>query len=848
VKVNEFNEEVLLSRQALHMKILAATDIVSGVALALILQTGMRLSSFGIGWGEVVLAMTTVIGLVLTAKMWGSTEHSTLQGARHWGVLLALGYLFVGLLPLTLYYSSIDLVGSSLRDWIAYVFSLVFLCSLAFRPTHYRRISAALAVGLIVFWGSSLVLGSDDIWYYGRFRGAALNPNQVALYVLSGLVLLLVYLRQIPLILVAFIGLAIFGFLSKSNALKVATVVFVAGSLLAALIPYSKIRSRLPLTLLAVAVIGFIFQDALRNGLEVWWASADFKDARRLLFEYGIAAWLSSGFNTLFGFGAGSFSGMEGSFMGSEVHNTVIDALTIGGLPMLCAVYVFPVSALFLAYRQGKVLTFSALLSLIVFSLFHFVARQPVYWLAGYGAFVYLLASGGAQKPKQFVARPPVKYGEGLKILYVSYFFPPYNAIGAVRTGKTVKRLIEGGHDVRVVSAMRQGLLPTLEMDIPQEVVDYTDWIDVDMFMARALGRGAVNKIKSTGAAPQRKSRPLARLIGVASRLYVSWMHIPDRYIGWYPFARKACRQLVDEGWRPDVIYASATPYTALMVASGISKQYGIPWVGELRDLWTDNPYAHHRALSRWLERRTLRTAAALVTVSEPLAEILRHKYDCPCHVIMNGYDAEDFAAPDYAAQSGGFGSQRLRIVYTGQLYAGRRDPTMLFQTLELNPELKSRVQIDFYGRNLDWVIERAGEYGLHDVVQVHEPVSRREAIEIQMQADVLLLLTWNDPRERGVLTGKLFEYIGARRPILVLGHIDGDAAGLVCRERFGVASNEPAEIAGFIAALLSDPSIAASYERAFHARAGSYERGLQVEQLLQIFHDIHTHSSGKRA
>ncbi len=413
MKVNEPNEEVLLSRQALHMKILAATDVASGLALAMVLQTGIRLSSFGVGWGEIVLAITTLIGLLITARMWGSTEHSTLRGARHWTLLLILAYLLVGLLPLTLYYSSVGLTGSSPRDWIAYVFSIVFLCSLAFRPLDYRRISATLAAGLIVFWSISLAFGSDDIWYYGRFRGAALNPNQVALYALSGLVLLLVYLRQMPLVIIAFIGLIVFGFLSKSNALKVATLVFVTGSLLAALIPYAKIRNRLPWAVLVMAAVGFVFQDALFGAIEVWWASADYKDARRLLFENGIAAWLSSGFNTLFGFGAGSFSGMEGSFMGSEVHNTVLDALTIGGLPMLCAVYVFPVSALFLAYKQGKVLTFSALLSLIVFSLFHFVARQPVYWVVGYGVFVYLLVSRAPQKPEHLMHVPTSSAAKG---------------------------------------------------------------------------------------------------------------------------------------------------------------------------------------------------------------------------------------------------------------------------------------------------------------------------------------------------------------------------------------------------------------------------------------------------
>ncbi|WP_343834989.1 glycosyltransferase [Castellaniella ginsengisoli] len=825
---------------ARHLKMSSLIDSFSGVALALILQTGWRLP-VGIGVGEMILSITMLMGFVVTALTWKSREGFAFHGVRHWGPLLIAGYLFVVLLPQTWHFSSINLIGSSMRDWVAYAFSLMFLCSIAFRPTHYRRMAVSLIAGLLFIWILVLVFGSSgEVWYLAaRFRGGALNPNQVALYVLCSLLLLLVYMRHVPLIFSALLGLAVFGYLAQSNAAKVSMAVFVLAGCFAIFIPYLKFRTRLLWFLLAMGLVWLFFGHELISNIEARWAAVDYGDARRLLFFHGIDAWLSSMPSFLFGFGAGSYSGMGAPFQGSEVHNTVIDALTIGGFPMLFAVYLFPVCAWFLAYRQGRILIFSALSAVIVFSFFHHVARQPIYWLAGYGVLAYLVEAGRLAKPKHAgVYRE--QDGSRLKVLFISYFFPPYNAIGAVRTGKMVRRLLDAGHDVRVISAGRQGLPQTLSMKMPAGIVNYTDWIDVNMFIARALGKGTIAKAKSTATMPNLQTDWFSRLVGAAGRFYVSWMYVPDRYIGWFFFARKACQQTIDEGWRPDIIYASATPYTALMVASSIGRRYRIPWVGELRDLWTDNPYAHHRAISKWLERRTLRTAAALVTVSEPLAKVLADKYPSPCHVIMNGFDAEDFsggAGPQ--ADRSGTENRRLKIVYTGQLYAGRRDPTKLFQALSMDRSLMSQVDVWFYGPNLAWVADLAVEYGVQDAVCVHEPITREEAIREQQQADVLLLLTWDDPRERGVLTGKLFEYIGAGRPILVLGHVGGDAAALVRREGFGMASSDPAEILGFLSDLLSNPAAGVRYDRAFRDRAGAYERGQQVERLVSVFRAV---------
>jgi hypothetical protein len=93
-----------------------------------------------------------------------------------------------------------------------------------------------------------------------------------------------------------------------------------------------------------------------------------------------------------------------------------------------------------------------------------------------------------------------------------------------------------------------------------------------------------------------------------------------------------------------------------------------VPWVGELRDLWTDNHYytfpTWRRVLETWIERRTLRTAAGLVTVSEPLAQMLRLRYDMPVCVVLNGFDPADYP-PVQRLQPDRF----LRIVYTGNVY-----------------------------------------------------------------------------------------------------------------------------------------------------------------------------------
>lgn len=378
-----------------------------------------------------------------------------------------------------------------------------------------------------------------------------------------------------------------------------------------------------------------------------------------------------------------------------------------------------------------------------------------------------------------------------MKILIISFSFPPYNSIGALRVGKTAKYLTLFGHQVRVISAKDQALPLGLECEIPDSWVEHTRWIDVNAPVHGLLG-GRV-RVASQGYATEGPGKGILARLG---RVYRDIVNFPDGRIGWYPFALRAGIRMARD-WSPDVIYASSAPPTSLLVAAQISARTHIPWVGELRDLWCDNHYREcgpvRQRLEEHLERRVLESALGLITVSEPLAKTLEAKHDPPVGVVLNGYDPIDGEGEDTTAV---LPTDRLNIIHTGTIYAGKRDPSPLFEAVRALGDKGERIHVTFVGRVLGDVKALAERYGLEPQVSTLRAVPYRTALAMQRAADVLLLLLWNDPREKGVYTGKLFEYIGAGRPILAVGNTDTAAAQLVMQEGFGFAAANCDDIA----------------------------------------------------
>lgn len=402
--------------------------------------------------------------------------------------------------------------------------------------------------------------------------------------------------------------------------------------------------------------------------------------------------------------------------------------------------------------------------------------------------------------------------GPRLKILIVSWYFPPFNTMGALRIGTLASDLLGRGHDVRIVTGRDLAEQPTLPADFPKERVCRTPHFDIDALpklvqrirtsltrkrgAARSAASGAASgKIITGGALGGNSTGALGKLL--------FWYHqilaFPDQRIGWYPRAVKGGHAFLGS-WRPDIVFASAPPFTTLFVGRTLARRLSVPWIAEYRDRWIEDQYENLSPWRLWIERRMenrlLRGVSGLVTVSDPWADDYRKRLGKPVSVVTNGFDAAEFPAE---FDRGTPDPSILRIVYTGILYGDKRDPSALFEALSRMGDKAAPVRVEFYGARRDLINRFMAPHGIEHLVEVHDRVSYRDSVRLQMQADVLLLMQWNDPREKGNVPGKLFEYIGARRPVLGLGLESGVPARLLAERGAGRVTNDPAEIARLI-------------------------------------------------
>ncbi len=376
------------------------------------------------------------------------------------------------------------------------------------------------------------------------------------------------------------------------------------------------------------------------------------------------------------------------------------------------------------------------------------------------------------------------------RVLLACYHFPPVASVGSVRVGALAKYLPRHGWDVTVVTPAR-----TERADAGPDVVETPD-SDRARRLKRLVGlRGDLALKDQVGAQAGPKSlssRARAAAIEAAKAVVL----FPDANRGWASIAVDAARQ-VAERTSFHAILTSSPPVSAHLAGARLSRELGIPWVADLRDLWTDDHNsrspAWRKRFERLLERRTLGRAAALVTVSAPLAETLTPWYaDLPVHTILNGFDPEHVGpAPRL--------DDRFTICHTGTFYQGRRDPTPLFEALRSLLERKhidrARVRVRLLSRDEPWLRREIEGRGLADVVSLESWVAWPEALRAQREAQVLLLLHWGGAEERGVYTGKIFEYLAARRPILLVGGGDGVLSDLLAETGAGVHVRDPAAL-----------------------------------------------------
>jgi len=258
---------------------------------------------------------------------------------------------------------------------------------------------------------------------------------------------------------------------------------------------------------------------------------------------------------------------------------------------------------------------------------------------------------------------------------------------------------------------------------------------------------------------------------------------IPDTKIGWKRRAVKVGSGLL-RSKHFDLIFATAPPQTDFLVGHALKKRFRVPLVLEYRDAWLEYPFKFYPTpLHRWahyrLEKRVVKDSDRVIVTHRRIKEDLLRRYrflgyhDVP--IISQGYDPEDFGGHSTAKKRG---TQRMRITHAGTFYGGRA-PTTLIKTLhalfQQSPSLRGRIELCFVGNVRDEDRALVKKLGLQNEVVFTGYVEHRECTRLLQDSDVLWFVNDNDRSS----PGKLYEYFGARKPILA-SVVDGYTKQLI--------------------------------------------------------------------
>lgn len=382
------------------------------------------------------------------------------------------------------------------------------------------------------------------------------------------------------------------------------------------------------------------------------------------------------------------------------------------------------------------------------------------------------------------------------KVLIVSYYFPPSGGPGVQRVLKFVKYLPAFGWQP-VVLTVENGDFPARDESLLQEIPSSTPVYRTRIFEPYSLYRKLTGKNAGApvdvenipGSAGQKRS--LTESIASFIR---STFFIPDARIGWYPYAVPEALEIIrQEGIQ--AIYSSSPPYTTAVIARRLHQTTKLPWIAGFRDPWTGflstpDRWFFPAAIDRYLENKVIRDATVIEAAWRGiLKDIMKKSPDVDCTKLFhlpNGFDSEDYPSVEHRP------GERFVVTYTGSMY-GKRNPARFLKAIEelvadgsVDPE---KILLQFIGRFGAEVREMVERSEIHQCVKLIPYLPHGESIRELLRSDALLLIVDDAAGGEEIVPGKVYEYIGARRPIIALAP-EGAAAELIRETRSGFVAD----------------------------------------------------------
>ncbi|MBD3378156.1 glycosyltransferase [candidate division KSB1 bacterium] len=338
-----------------------------------------------------------------------------------------------------------------------------------------------------------------------------------------------------------------------------------------------------------------------------------------------------------------------------------------------------------------------------------------------------------------------------IKILLVTKYFPPLNTVASHRTYAFAKYLCEYGIVTDVITPQYEG---SLNQDTSKLCIYYTH-----------------KEIKAVNSfvGPQNRVKNWFKKTGIRSFIY----YIKSSFF----YAGRRTIQRIENKY--NAVMVSFGPEEVLRLGKYIHKKFNIPLIIDYRDLWLDNHFKDWTWLDRkiiyWLEKRILQHASLVITVSENLANQIFRRYGVSAEIIYNGFLGKQKPLKNH----------NHHICYCGSLYGGLRPISYIFPALKQNPHFHMTVYV-FDRLDADLILNLAKSYNVENRVNIGINKTYQDSTELMENSSILLFLNRTDGKAKGVLSGKLFEYMRTGNFILGIGHPNDEARQIIEKYRLG--------------------------------------------------------------
>jgi glycosyltransferase involved in cell wall biosynthesis len=380
------------------------------------------------------------------------------------------------------------------------------------------------------------------------------------------------------------------------------------------------------------------------------------------------------------------------------------------------------------------------------------------------------------------------------KVLIITYYWPPMGGGGVQRWLKTTKYIREYGWEP-IIFTPENGEISILDEEMVKEIPKGVKEIRTPIWEPFNIYKKLTGKKKdekmAPGIASESKGNSFLQNLSVFIR---GNFFIPDARKFWIKPASNYLINYLKEN-KIDAIVSTGPPHSTHMIALNVVKKHPIPWLADFRDPWTNIDFYHKLKLTNWadkkhhqLEQEVIDTANQMVTVSWSWAEDFHKMNGRMPMVITNGFDPADFTKAGTVDLD-----KKFTITHIGSLNEDRNPHALWVALNELGKEEKdflTDLKIQFIGQVDTTTIDAINKNGLKNNLVELGSMNHKAAIKKMIRSQLLLLPLNDTPNIDGVVPGKLYEYIGAKRPIICIGKIDGDSGKIIKETNAGTISD----------------------------------------------------------